>query len=75
MLAHPAGKVITFHTETQIPIPNPQYLALHAACAKVMHMTAMAKAVDEFLEDWEATPVLAEDGSSADLLAHAFTMV
>jgi hypothetical protein len=57
-----------------IPVPDPQYLALHAACAKVLPMTAMVEVVNKFLEDRAETHALSEDGSSGDLLSLALTM-
>ncbi|KDQ11302.1 hypothetical protein BOTBODRAFT_89697, partial [Botryobasidium botryosum FD-172 SS1] len=47
-----------------IPFPNPRYLALHAACAKVTRASGVAKSVDEILGDLEDSSVLSEDGSS-----------
>ena len=63
-------------------LPNPKLLALHAACARVAHMSGAAKtfdelecdvedeAFDELERDVEETRVLAFDGSSACLLDH-----
>ncbi|KAF8598694.1 hypothetical protein BDV93DRAFT_498533 [Ceratobasidium sp. AG-I] len=66
------GTIITLTTNTDIPLPDPSLLALHAACAKVAHMTQMTELVDQIAEDWECTAVLSEDGSSTDLLTRAF---
>jgi hypothetical protein len=44
-------------------------------CAKVLHTTGSAKEVEKLIEDWTETQVLFEDGSNADLLTHALTMV
>jgi hypothetical protein len=51
-------------------LPNPRLLALHAACARVVHMSGAAEAFVEFERDVEYTRVLAFDGSSARLLNH-----
>lgn len=51
-------------------LPNPQLLALHAACARVVHMSGAAEAFDEVEREVEKTMVLAWDGSSAHLLDH-----
>ena len=48
-------------------------LALHAACARVAHMSGAAKAFDELERDVEDTEVLAFDGSSSRLLDHLLT--
>ena len=51
-------------------LPNPKLLALHAACARVAHMSGAAEAFDELERDVEETKVLAFDRSSARLLDH-----
>ena len=51
-------------------LPNPKLLALHAACARVAHMSGAAEAFDELERDVEETRVLTFDGSSARLLDH-----
>ncbi|KZP20503.1 hypothetical protein FIBSPDRAFT_742124, partial [Athelia psychrophila] len=48
--------------------PDPRYLKLHAACAQVAHLSGAAKYIDNILRDLEEIRVLANDGSSADLL-------
>ena len=48
--------------------PNNQLLALHAACARVAHMSGAAEFLDKLEHDAEETAVLAFDGSSASLL-------
>ena len=59
-----AGTVITFTTATPgMALPNPQFLAIHAACAKVCHMCGMAEVIDKILRDLETVKVLSEDGS------------
>jgi len=54
-------------------VPDPKLLALHAACARVAHMSGAAEAFDEFERDIEDTRVLAFDVSSARLLDHLIT--
>ncbi|KAH9925376.1 uncharacterized protein BXZ73DRAFT_49977, partial [Epithele typhae] len=52
-----------------LDLPDPDYLALHAACCKIAHMAGAAKAVkDSIIYGPESYCVLAQDGSSADLL-------
>ncbi len=36
-----------------IPLPNPQYLAIHAAIAGVLHMSAAGKFFDELLDKYK----------------------
>ncbi|KAG8900846.1 hypothetical protein FRC00_010814 [Tulasnella sp. 408] len=67
-------KTVSFVSRHRIPVPDPRYLALHAACAKVVHQSGMAEILDELLEDLERTDVLSSDGSSASLLHHTLAM-
>jgi len=65
---------VTFSSRHQnLCLPDPRLLALHAACARVAHMSGAAEAFDEFERDIEDTSVLAFDGSSARLLDHCLT--
>lgn len=71
----PVGVQITFTTaDHNLPIPDPRYLAIHAACAQVIHATGMAKCLDKVLQDMEEMDVLPEDGCS-DILAVALFRV
>lgn len=49
-------------------LPDRRLLTLHAACARVAHLSGAAEAIDELEEDAQETRVLAFDGSSAHLL-------
>jgi len=52
-------------------LPDPALLALHAACACVAHMSGAAEVFDMMgLDDTEDIQVLAEDGSTGDVLYH-----
>ena len=65
---------VTFSSRHQsLRLPDPRLLALHAACARVAHMSGASEAFDEFERDIEDTRVLALDGSSARLLDHFLT--
>jgi len=48
-------------------LPDPRYLALHAACARIAHVSGAAAYIDALREEWEETTVLSSDGSSADM--------
>ncbi|KAI6117895.1 hypothetical protein EV401DRAFT_2072190 [Pisolithus croceorrhizus] len=63
-------KCVTFSTPDpdKYPLPNPTYLAIHAACAKVAHLSGAVKYIRNVLERMEDTHVLAEDGGSSELL-------
>jgi hypothetical protein len=43
------------------PLPNPRYLAFHAAVAKVVHMAGMAEHLDEILQKTEDIQVLSDE--------------
>ncbi|PPQ65717.1 hypothetical protein CVT26_000334 [Gymnopilus dilepis] len=62
--------VFTTPDEERLPLPDPRYLALHAACARVAHLSGAGEYIDEVLRDLETTGVLAPHGSS-DVLYHA----
>jgi len=52
-------------------MPNPCLLALHAICARLVHMSGAAEVYDMVsLDDAEEITVLAEDGANSDLLYH-----
>jgi hypothetical protein len=55
-------------TSPQLELPDPRYLALHAACARVVKFSGAAGYIKCLLRDAEDTKVLSEDGSSAELL-------
>jgi hypothetical protein len=49
-------------------MPSKRYLTLHAACAKVAHMSAAAEYLDELYRKREEGTVFATDGSDASIL-------
>lgn len=57
------------HTGGNLPLPCPELLALHAACAKVAHMSGAAQFFDKQDADDEDATVLAYDGSSYSILS------
>ncbi|EDR08332.1 uncharacterized protein LACBIDRAFT_297898 [Laccaria bicolor S238N-H82] len=62
------NRVVTFGTTTDLELPDPRYLRLHATICRVAHMSGAARYVDLLIEEMETTNVLANDGSSGDLL-------
>lgn len=67
----PDGTRITFtSSQASLRLPNPKYLAIHAACARVVHMAGIAKVVDKMLDDRDSEdmPVLSSDGLLHSLL-------
>ncbi|CAE6364000.1 unnamed protein product [Rhizoctonia solani] len=59
--------VVTFATSTQYPLPDPRYLALHAACARIIKLSGAAEYVEKILRDAEEVKALSEDKSSSQL--------
>jgi len=67
--------VVNFVAHVDLPLPDPRYLALHAACARVAHLSGAAEYIDDVNRDIDTTLVLAKDGSSARLLAEAMSRI
>ena len=65
---------VTFtRSDERQKLPDPKLLGLHAACARVAHLSGAAKAFDQLESDVEETLVLSSDGSSARLLDYLLT--
>ena len=65
-------EIIEFRSHhPDIPLPNPRYLALHAACSEVANLSGAGDYIEKTLRELEEIQVLSEDGSSADLLKWA----
>ena len=64
---------VTFTTpdEVKLPVPSPVYLAIHAACAQVAHMSGATKYIDKLDRDIEDGTNLDPNGASAEMLEHA----
>ncbi|KAJ7576913.1 hypothetical protein C8J56DRAFT_375615 [Mycena floridula] len=56
-----------------LPLPSPKYLRLHAACAKVAHLSGVGECINNIFRDMEGLSVLANDGASIEVL-HAALM-
>ena len=54
-----------------LPLPNPNYLKIHAACGRVAHLSGAGEYIEKILEDLEDIRVLSKDGPSAHLLSFA----
>jgi hypothetical protein len=57
--------------DPDLPLPNPTYLKIHAACCRVAHLSGAGEYMDKVLEDVEDMGVLSKDGSSAHVLEYA----
>ncbi|KAH7905907.1 hypothetical protein BJ138DRAFT_1017041 [Hygrophoropsis aurantiaca] len=67
----PPTVTFTTHDPVNFPLPSPEYLRLHAAAARVAHLSGAGEYINKILRDVEETRVLSTDGSSAELLAAA----
>lgn len=63
----------TSSDSTNLPVPSPDFLALHATCAKVTHFSGAGAYLDELDQDVEDLGVLADEGGSVDVLIQALT--
>jgi hypothetical protein len=67
----PTEKITLTSPDTiNLPIPSPELIALHAACARVAHLSGAGAYIDEFDQDADDLDVLACDGGSSDVLTH-----
>jgi len=60
---------------TDFPLPNPEYLHIHACVCKVAHMSGAADYIDYIFREMEDIGVLAEDGASMDVLDGALSFL
>ncbi|KAF8968106.1 hypothetical protein BDZ97DRAFT_1800895 [Flammula alnicola] len=67
----PSKIQLTTPDPRQYPLPDPRYLAVHAACARVAHLSGAAGPINDSLHDIENIQNLANNGSSGDVLYHA----
>jgi hypothetical protein len=65
----PTGPVTFTSSSPELELPDPRYLRFHAAVCKVAHLSGVAEYLAKYERDMESTLVLAEDGSSNELLA------
>jgi hypothetical protein len=63
--------IIFTSTYPVFALPNPHYLLVHAACARVANLSGAGEYIDRILRDIEDTQVLATNGSSAEVLSYA----
>jgi hypothetical protein len=73
------GKQVTFSSSSTDPddeLPLPELLAIHHACARVIHACGMSEMIEKWLDDIDGVRVLSEDGSfeSAAILQTALQL-
>ncbi|KAF8500041.1 hypothetical protein BU17DRAFT_59091 [Hysterangium stoloniferum] len=65
-------ELITFQSKYEhLPLPDPRYLEIHAACARVCHLSGAAEYINKYEREMEDIQVLSTDGASADILHYA----
>ncbi|KAK0199866.1 hypothetical protein DFS33DRAFT_1365519 [Desarmillaria ectypa] len=76
------SRIVTFATPNPqaLPLPSPAYLAIHAACCRVAHLSGAAEYVEKVFQEEEeirervgSMCILAEDGTSMDLFDQYMT--
>ncbi|KAF5310811.1 hypothetical protein D9619_008045 [Psilocybe cf. subviscida] len=70
---YPTVKFTSAKPDLDLALPSPDYLAIHAACAKVAHLSGASEWFKEFEDDLDehTHKTLANDGASASLLYNA----
>lgn len=58
-------------TSIKLPLPDHRYLQLHATCARIAHLSGASEYLNRVFRDMERVSVLANDGSSANVLSNA----
>jgi hypothetical protein len=71
LYGHPEFVTFTTPDQDKLPVPSPTYLAIHAACAKVAHLSGAAECIAKLHRDMEECMTLHPDGASASMLEHA----
>ena len=64
-------KQVRFVARHDLPLPSPRYLHIHAACCRIAYLSGARRYLDKVLDNVDNLKTLAEDGSSADILAYA----
>ncbi|KAF8530302.1 hypothetical protein BU17DRAFT_35692 [Hysterangium stoloniferum] len=65
-------ELIRFESKYEhLPLPDPRYLEIHAACARVCHLSGAAEYINKYEREMEDIQVLSTDGASADILHYA----
>lgn len=69
------GLSVESELSADLPLPNPEYLHIHAHVCEVAHMSGAANYIDYIFRKMENISVLAEDGTSADVLKGALSFL
>ena len=51
LYGHPGFVTFTTQDQAKLPVPSPTYLAIHAACAKVAHLSGVTKCIAKLHRD------------------------
>lgn len=66
---------VQFVTQTNLPLPDPKYLRIHAACSQVAHLSGAFQYLNDSECALEGLLVLAEDGTSSEVLEFALQRI
>ncbi|TFY66796.1 hypothetical protein EVG20_g4297 [Dentipellis fragilis] len=66
--APPFPEKVQFVGKHDLPLPSPKYLAIHAACCRLAHMSGAAEYAEKIYREEKTLDVLAADGKSAPVL-------
>ena len=66
-----ANPIVFKSAHPDLPLPNPAYLRIHAACCRVAHLSGAGEYMDKIREELEDTRVLSNDDPSAHILSFA----
>ncbi|KAJ3868832.1 hypothetical protein EV359DRAFT_60294 [Lentinula novae-zelandiae] len=72
LLSELNGPITLTSSDSNVPLPDPNLLAFHAAACRVAYLSGATEYMEEILRDFERLNVLAEDGGSLAILEHAF---
>lgn len=66
---------VQFIAHHDLPLPNPEWLRIHATCARIAHMSGAAEYMDTAIRRMEEIQVLSEDGTgnSVETLMYAIS--
>ncbi|KAK0451338.1 uncharacterized protein EV420DRAFT_1750104 [Desarmillaria tabescens] len=70
------GAEVTLTTiDPRLPVANPDFLAIHAACVKIYHASGMSEVIDQVLHDKREVKELSEDGLGPSFRVLEYSLV
>ena len=67
--------IVTFKSTRleALTLPEPRYLAWHASCARVLHLSGAGEYIEQVRREEQELPVLASDCTGVGVLSFAIT--